>query len=357
MSKFGDKILSNVLSLSSPWLGGAAALALAAGAAHAAATAQVASGEPLPAGAGYVQVAGLFGDDEEEQEAQQHEQTQDAAQANLTQRVNDLEESLRQLTGQVEEANHRADELQQRMIRMQKDFDYKLCTISAQQLGASSEGGDQSQGDQTQNALPCNPAGADQSPPAQSEPPPAQNVLPSGPAPGPSVTPGRQTNLAPPPGVLGTLPQGTPIPKPSPGPAAAAPATAPATSGNRGQFDAAMNLLARAQYDEARGAFRSFADANPKDDLAPQAVYWIGDIAYVQKDYPGAARAFAEEIKKYPTSARAPESMLKLGQSLIAMNQKEEGCTALGALSGKYPKASKTVLRQAREARKQSGCR
>lgn len=346
MSKFGDRILRNVLSLSSPWLASAAALALAAGTAHAAAAAHTASGRSLPAGTGYVQVAGLFGDDEEEEAAQQHEQAQDAAQANLTQRVNDLEESLRRLTGQVEEANHRAGELQQRMIRMQKDFDYKLCTIAAQQLGASSEGGDQ-----TQNALPCNPGGADQSPPAQYVPPPGPGTAPSGPP------QNGQSQLAPPPGVLGTLPQGTAIPKPLPGPTTASPMTAPAPNDTRNQFDAAMNLLARAQYDEARGAFRSFADTYPKDDLAPQAVYWIGDIAYVQKDYPGAARAFAEEIKKYPTSPRAPDSMLKLGQSLIAMNQKEEGCTALGALSAKYPKASKTVLRQAREARKQSGCR
>ena len=30
-----------------------------------------------------------------------------------------------------------------------------------------------------------------------------------------------------------------------------------------------MNLLAKARFDEARAAFRSFADAHPKDDLAP----------------------------------------------------------------------------------------
>ena len=82
-----------------------------------------------------------------------------------------------------------------------------------------------------------------------------------------------------------------------------------------------MKLLAGTQYDEARGAFRAFADAYPNDELAPQAVYWVGDIAYVQKDYPAAPRAFAEEIKRYPESTRAPDSMLKLGQSLIAMGQ------------------------------------
>ena len=68
-----------------------------------------------------------------------------------------------------------------------------------------------------------------------------------------------------------------------------------------------MNLLAKAQYDEASAAFRAYADANPDDsDLSPQAIYWVGDIAYVQHDYPSAARAFAEQIKKYPDSSRSP---------------------------------------------------
>jgi tol-pal system protein YbgF len=136
------------------------------------------------------------------------------------------------------------------------------------------------------------------------------------------------------------------------------PAPAPAaTSGHRPKFDSAMKLLAKAQYDEARSAFRSFADNYPQDELTPQAVYWIGDIAYVQKDYPNAARAFAEEIKKYPDSSRAPDSMLKLGQSLIAMGQKQEGCTALGALPTKYPTASQSVIARAAEARKTGKCR
>jgi tol-pal system protein YbgF len=125
----------------------------------------------------------------------------------------------------------------------------------------------------------------------------------------------------------------------------------------RPQFESALNMLAKAQYDEASAAFRGFADTYPHDELAPQAVYWVGDIAYVQKDYAGAARAFAEELKKYPASARAPESMLKLGQSLIAMNQKKEGCTALGALASRYPTASKSIADQALSARRAAGCR
>ena len=118
-----------------------------------------------------------------------------------------------------------------------------------------------------------------------------------------------------------------------------------------------MNLLSKAQYAEASAAFRSYADGHPDDtNLAPQAIYWVGDIGYVQQDYPNASRSFAELIKKYPQSSRAPDAMLKLGQSLLAMGQKPEGCTALGALKTKFPDASQGTLDAATAARKSATC-
>ncbi len=317
----------------------------------------------------YIQVADLFGPSDEEKAAAaaaaQREQAQDASIRTLTQRIGDLESALQQLTGQLEEANHRAEMLQARITQMQKDFDYKLCTLAAQQLGATSEGGEDQ--DNSAPALPCGSLGSaaavgpgpvTQSPAAQ----PGQQ----GPQSYASLSPGRGGVSGPsrPDGVLGTLPAGTSLPQRQNN-AAAANASAPAPQqqaslgpgGSRKEFDSAMNLLAKAQYDEARGAFRSFADSYPDDDLTPQAVYWIGAIAYVQKDYPDAARAFAEELKNYPDSVRAPESMLKLGQSLVAMKQTKEGCTTLEAVSSKYPKASRTIRRQAEDARHDAHCR
>lgn len=281
-----------------------------------------------------IQVADLFGESDEEKAAEaaaaQREQAQDSSLATLNQRANDLEETLRRLTGQIEVLDHRVSEFDQRIERMQKDFDYKLCTLSAQQLGAQAAPGDTS-GDAP--ALPCNAGEQAATPPAA----PSLGV----------------TRLAPPAGVLGTLPANAVNAAPQPEAQASGQV---ASIDTKGQFDSAMNLLAKAQYDEARGAFRNFADTYPADPLAPQALYWVGDIAYVQKDYETAAHTFAEELKKYPTSSRAPESMLKLGQALIAMDQKQEGCTALAALHSKYPGASKTVTTQAEALRKAGGC-
>lgn len=268
-----------------------------------------------------VRVAQLFGESDDEKAArQQHEDSQDARISELSRRVNDLEGSLQRMTGEVEELGHRLDLANQHMSQMQKEFDYKICTLAAQQLGASTEGGD--------NGLACGGQASSNMPAQQ---PVANNA--NGPV-----------HLSPPQGVLGTLPGNA-------GSHAAIASAGPPPGDTRKKFDAAMNLLARAQYDEASGAFQSFADAYPDDDLAPQAVYWVGDIAYVQKNYQNAAQAFVEGLKKYPKSPRAPDSMLKLGQSLIAMDQKKEGCTTLAALASKYPSA-KTEIEQAKAARK-----
>ena len=264
-----------------------------------------------------VQLADLFGESDEEKAARaQKEQNQDDAINGLNAKVRDLEDTIRNLTGQNEALTHRVQELDEKIDRQKKDFEYRLCAMTAQQLGAGT-------GQNDANAVPCPGGGGG---PSSFNPPPQGND-------------GSPQQLAPPPGVLGTLPSGTPTQLVAP------PSTQP-------EFSSAMNLLAKARYDEARAAFRSFADNHPKDDLAPQAIYWIGDIAYVQRDYPGATRAFAEVIKKYPTSSRAPDSMLKLGQALIASGQKKEGCTALAALPAKYPHATAAVLAQGSEARK-----
>jgi tol-pal system protein YbgF len=275
-----------------------------------------------------VRVADLFGESDEEKAArQQHEDGQDGQIKSLNDKVRDLEDTVRNLTGQNEELTHRVTELNDKIDRQQKDFEYRLCAMAAQQLGSSTGQGDP-------NAVPC-PGGSGPSAGGYGGPPrPYTNSnVDTPPADGRPAPP----HLAPPPGVLGTLPAGSDAAAPP------VPATNGSSDDTRAQFSAAMNLLEK---------FRSFADTYPKDDLASQAVYWTGDIAFVQKDYGNAARAFAEVIKKYPTSVRAPDSMLKLGQALIAAGQKKEGCTALAALPAKYPKASKSVLGQGADARK-----
>jgi tol-pal system protein YbgF len=290
--------------------------------------------------------AQLFGpsDDEKAHEASQDSQLSALAAQNqqLEGRIQVLEDKSRSLTdslagatGTNEDLRHQLDLLNQKIDQQQKDFAYRLCMISAQQLGADAN-------DQGLNCAASGTAAANLAPPPSGAMQPGQLLPPV------DATPTDQTNmggaamaaptpLARPPGVLGTLPSSGP------------------SGGGSGQFDVAMNLLSKAQYDEAKANFRAYADANPDDDdLSAQSIYWVGDIDYIQRDYQGAITAFAEQIKKYPKSPRGPDSMLKLSQSLLAMGRTQEGCTTLGAIKTKFPDAPAATITLAAGTRKAS---
>jgi len=283
---------------------------------------------PLPAS------AQLFGpsDEEKAHEAAQDNgiadlqgvtQRQDARIRSLEDKVQGLTQSLSQATGQNEELGHQIQLQNDKLDRMEKDFAYRLCTLSAQQLGAN-------------DAINCSGAGI-----ASALPPTQPRILRPGDALPPigSEGPGEPAVRGRAPGILGSLPAG--------------PGSAP-PAGNSAQYDQAMNLMSRAQYSEAQAAFRAYADANPDDsDLSPQALYWVGNISFVRQDYASAQRNFAEVIKKYPKSQRAPDAMLKLAQSFMSLGQKSEGCTTLGLITPKrYPAASQATLTGATTLRK-----
>jgi tol-pal system protein YbgF len=235
-------------------------------------------------------------------------------------RVADMEQSLRDLRGQVEQLTFLVKQLQSQAELQRNEVNYRLGAL---------EGGA--------------PAGTLTSAAPMAAAPPATRPAggPIGPvqlAPGP----GSQVGGAKP-GTLGTLP------------ADAAPAGAPSAD-PKAQYDAAIELLSRQQFPEAQTAFRSFVAANPTNELAGPALYWVGDISFTQKDYGGAAKAFAEVLKRFPKTTKAPDAMLKLGLSLMELGQKNEGCTTLGALKAKYPNANAGILSRAAQRFKDAKC-
>src|SRR5579871_738927 len=99
------------------------------------------SGAAITAPAAHAQ---LFGESDEEKAARQaHEDGQDSQISQLAGRIQQLEDRVRSLTqslstatGNNEELAHQIQELRQKIDAQQKDFAYRLCMVSAQQLGA-----------------------------------------------------------------------------------------------------------------------------------------------------------------------------------------------------------------------------
>jgi tol-pal system protein YbgF len=79
------------------------------------------------------------------------------------------------------------------------------------------------------------------------------------------------------------------------------------------EYQAAFNLLKDGRYDEAEAALRDFATRYPQHELASNAVYWLGEAHYVQRDYPAALAAFETVLRDYPGTRKSPDALLKAG--------------------------------------------
>ena len=118
----------------------------------------------------------------------------------------------------------------------------------------------------------------------------------------------------------------------------------------------AFALLRRADYVGAEQALQTFIAENPKDPLAGNAQYWLGETYYVRKNWKDAAIAFAEGYQKYPKSGKAPDDLLKLAMSLGNMGQKANACTALRRLERDFPQLPANVRGPATAEKQHLGC-
>jgi tol-pal system protein YbgF len=124
----------------------------------------------------------------------------------------------------------------------------------------------------------------------------------------------------------------------------------------RDQYDFAFDLLKKRDYASAAKALQAFLKANPDDPLSGNALYWLGETRYVQKDYKDAARIFLDGFKRYPKGAKAPDNLLKLGMSLGALNEAESACKTYAKLLSTFPKAASRIRKAATTERKKLEC-
>jgi tol-pal system protein YbgF len=120
-------------------------------------------------------------------------------------------------------------------------------------------------------------------------------------------------------------------------------------------YKSANEALLRRQFPDAEAGFRSFLAKYSDHALAGSAQYWLGETFYQQGEVKQAAQNFLEAYKKYPKSRRAPDSLLKLGMSLNKMGQKEQACAALNSVATEFPRAVEAKKRATTEYNR-AGC-
>jgi tol-pal system protein YbgF len=124
----------------------------------------------------------------------------------------------------------------------------------------------------------------------------------------------------------------------------------------RDEYDLAYGYVLRKDYALAEDGLRAFIKKYPGDRLVPDANYWLGESLFQRQRYREAAESFLGVSTKYETSGKAPDSLLRLGQSLAALKEKDAACATLGEVARKYPRASANVKQAAEREQKRAGC-
>jgi tol-pal system protein YbgF len=115
-------------------------------------------------------------------------------------------------------------------------------------------------------------------------------------------------------------------------------------------YEAAYALLKDKQFKEAREKFTTFIKRFPKDGLAGNAQFWIGESFYAEKDFESAILAYETLIKNYSHNEKIPGALLKQGLSFAEIGDKKTAKVILDKLIEKYPDSREAALAKKKKA-------
>jgi tol-pal system protein YbgF len=264
-------------------------------------------------------------------------------------RVYALEDQVRQLNGKVEELTFQLLQLQEQIRKTQEDNEFRF-----QQL---EDGG-------------TPPAASEPMDSGQAETPPAKSdTAAAAPAAAPvrSAEAGSAKVRGTPPRALGTLTidgsgkvvdgsidfSEQKIDSAIDGEAVA---SVPATEKPETLYREGYTHVLDGDYNIAEGIFRSFVETYPQDPLTADARFWLAESVRAQGRLEEAAKIFIAVRKEYPKSQKAPETLLKIGQIMAELGDRDVACVTFADAENSYPNMSDSVRSRIREERAKAKC-
>jgi len=132
----------------------------------------------------------------------------------------------------------------------------------------------------------------------------------------------------------GTGPGG--VPGPNGQPAGPAPNAAPPLQDT---FQGGVRDFNGARYSVAQDEFQQVIQYYPQDDLAGQAQFYLGEIAYRQQQYSDAIKAYDAVLGNYPDSSKAAAAELHKAYAELDSGRRASGIADLRSLIKKHPQS------------------
>jgi tol-pal system protein YbgF len=102
-------------------------------------------------------------------------------------------------------------------------------------------------------------------------------------------------------------------------------------------YNAAVADYSQQRYDLAQRGFAEYLRLFPDGPSAPDAQFWIGQIAFDQRRYDAAVSELSKVVTRHPESSKAPLALRKIGDAYMALGDEERARSAWRDLIRRYP--------------------
>ncbi|MCX8498186.1 MAG: tol-pal system protein YbgF [Caulobacteraceae bacterium] len=148
-----------------------------------------------------------------------------------------------------------------------------------------------------------------------------------------------------------------PVAAPKPQAAVKAPVAATAIGERTAAFQRAKQLLLDGQFPAASAAFQDYVDQyGDTAPNGPEARYWLGETLFIRGSYADAAAAYIGAIRGWPPTVWGAEAVVKLSMSLIELKKTPDACRTLDEFGRRYPAAAPATKARADKARLRAKC-
>jgi tol-pal system protein YbgF len=102
-------------------------------------------------------------------------------------------------------------------------------------------------------------------------------------------------------------------------------------------YQSAVRDFNSGHSDVATGEFQEVIQYYPQDELAGNAQFYLGEIAYRQQQYSDAVKSYNTVLESFSSSPKAAAAQLHKGYALLQLNKRDAGIHELRSLIQRHP--------------------
>ena len=123
--------------------------------------------------------------------------------------------------------------------------------------------------------------------------------------------------------------------------------TKSASSGERDAYQAAFQQLKKQDLKQAQLSFENFVRDYPDGQYSASAYYWLGELYLTDENLPKASKTFSTLIERYPDYRKTPDSSFKLAKIYDQMGDDQKAEALLKKIVTDYGQTSPSTVKLA----------